>query len=123
MLPIFWPSAVTVTVLWGAARPAITIPPSGLTRTISKLGITAPGWPGGGGGVAPGVVPDVLPVEGAGVGAPDTAPPEVAPPVEAVDWPPGADGAAGGTAGVSAGAVVAVGAGPLLSATSSRLMA
>src|SRR5690348_15623164 len=117
MLPIFWPSAVRVTVLWGAARPAMTIPPSGLTRTISKLGITAPGWPGAGVVVAPGVAPDVLPsagAEGAGAGAPD-----VASPVEAVDWPPEADGAAGGTAGVSVGAVVAVGAGPLLSATSS----
>src|SRR5579871_4983987 len=42
-LPRGWLSEVTVTVLWGAARPATTMPPSGLTRTISKLGLTTCG--------------------------------------------------------------------------------
>jgi hypothetical protein len=44
-VPIFCPSAVIVTVARGAARPAMTVPPSGFTRTMSKLGRI-----GGGGG-------------------------------------------------------------------------
>ena len=44
-VPILCPSAVIVTVARGAARPAMTVPPSGFTRTISKLGRI------GGGGV------------------------------------------------------------------------
>src|SRR5712664_3192967 len=69
MLPIFCPSAVTVTVLWGAARPAITMPPSGLIRTISKLGAVVAVLSGAGG----------LPAAGApGVAAPGVAPPVTA---------------------------------------------
>src|SRR5262249_44640867 len=42
----FWPSAVMVTIECGAARPAMTVPPSGFTRTISKLGLTGAGTAG-----------------------------------------------------------------------------
>src|SRR6516225_8887543 len=47
-VPIFCPSAVIVTVARGTARPAMTVPPSGFTRTMSKLGRIG----GGGAGAA-----------------------------------------------------------------------
>ncbi len=46
--PTGWPLSSRVILLPGAARPAITASPFGLTRTTSKLGLTAGGWGSGG---------------------------------------------------------------------------
>src|SRR5579871_2541977 len=151
MLPIFWLSAVIVTMLCGAARPAMTMPPSGLTRTMSKLGTIAPGEPGAGAvpeeGAVEGLVPADVPALDVAVPVLAVAfPPVVLPvalPVPAAELPVVAvpelpdDGAVallpldavwlppvlGWVVAVAADCVFSVVVGALVSATSSRLMA